>query len=169
MPFGVVRSFHKKFKFLCEVDGFNFFGFQKCSEISAEIAKVEYHEGGALLANKGLGRITVPDVTIERAACADMDCWTWFKLGANLLAQTGATAPQNAKDFTTMQLDRDGTELREIPCTGGQPIKFVAGDWDNEADENVIEKLTVMIDTFDIISLQGGGAPPGGGTISISL
>ncbi len=31
------------------------------------------------------------------------------------------------------------------------PIKFVAGDWDNESDENVIESVTLTYDIFDLV------------------
>ena len=35
---GTPRSFHKKFKFVVEIDGFQHAGFQKCSELSVEVA-----------------------------------------------------------------------------------------------------------------------------------
>src|SRR4029077_14131909 len=92
--FGKPRSFHKKFKFVYEIDGFNFFGFQKCSELSAEIAKIEYHEGGALLANKSPGRVTIPDLTIERAATADNDLCVWFSECVDLITQLGLREDQ---------------------------------------------------------------------------
>lgn len=152
MSFGTPRSFHKKFKFLFEIDGFNYFGFQKCSELSAEIAKIEYHEGGALLADKSPGRVTVADVTIERAATTDNDLWLWFQTVVGLVTQVGLVDPQYKRDGDVSQLDRDGSELRRWGCTGLWPTKFVAGDWDNEADENVIEKATLSIDTFDKIA-----------------
>jgi hypothetical protein len=31
------------------------------------------------------------------------------------------------------------------------PVKFVAGDWDNEADENVIESVTLTYDFFELV------------------
>jgi hypothetical protein len=30
-------------------------------------------------------------------------------------------------------------------------VKFVAGDWDNEADENVIESVTLTYDYFELV------------------
>ena len=50
---GNPRSFHKKFKFLVEIDGVAHAGFQKCSELSVEVANVQYFEGGSLIPNKG--------------------------------------------------------------------------------------------------------------------
>lgn len=149
MAFGTPRSFHKKFKFVFEIDGFDFFGFQKCSELSAEIAKIEYYEGGALLPDKSPGRVKVSDVTIERAATSDNDLFSWFKEVVDQVSQKGLVDPGYKRNGDPVQLDRDGTELRRWACTGLWPTKFVAGDWDNNADENVIEKSTLSMDTFD--------------------
>ena len=49
---GNPRSFHKKFKFIVEVDQVAHAGFQKCSELSVEIANVQYYEGGSLIPTK---------------------------------------------------------------------------------------------------------------------
>ena len=38
---GNPRSFHKKFKFIVEIDDVGHAGFQKCSELSVEVANVE--------------------------------------------------------------------------------------------------------------------------------
>lgn len=149
MSFGTPRSFQKKFKFLYEIDNFNFFGFQKCSELAAEIAIIEYYEGGALIPDKSPGRVKVSDVTIQRAATTDNDLFFWFKQVVDMVQQTGQVDPQYKRDGDVLQLDRDGSELRRWTTTNMWPSKFVAGDWDNEADENVIETSTIVIDTFD--------------------
>jgi hypothetical protein len=46
---GKPRSFHKKFEFAVIVDGLASAAFQKCSELSVEVAKVEYYKGGVLI------------------------------------------------------------------------------------------------------------------------
>lgn len=150
--FGTPRSYHKKFKFLFEIDGFTYFGFQKCSELSAEIAVIEYYEGGAIVADKSPGKVKVSDVTIERAATSDGDLWNWFKQCADMVSELGEKDPLYKRNGDLVQLDRDGTELRRWGATGLWPTKFVAGDWDNEADENVIEKATLALTTFDKIA-----------------
>lgn len=149
MAIGTPRSFHKKFKFVFEIDDFNFFGFQKCSELSAEIAKIEYFEGGALIANKSPGRINVPDITIERGATSDGDMWNWFKEVADMASQLGEVDDDYKREGDMLQQDRDGSELRRWTLNRLWPSKFVAGEWDNEADENVIEKSTLVLDSFD--------------------
>ena len=47
-----------------------------------------------------------------------------------------------------MQQDRDGSPLRRWSLSGAWPVKFVAGAWDNESDENVIESVTLTYDFF---------------------
>ena len=56
---GNPRSFHKKFKFIVEIDDIGHAGFQKCSELSVEVANVQYFEGGSLIPNKKIGRAHV--------------------------------------------------------------------------------------------------------------
>lgn len=149
MPFGTPRIFHKKFKFVVEIDGVQSAHFQKCSELSAEIAKIEYFEGGALIANKSPGRVTIPDITLERGATEDGDLFKWFKDTVDLTSQLGLKEDAIKRTFDIVQIDRNGEELRRFTCNGAWPTKFVAGDWDNEADENVIEKVTLSIDSWD--------------------
>lgn len=46
---------------------------------------------------------------------------------------------------------RDGTTLRRWSFSRAWPVKFVAGDWDNEADESVIESVTLPHDFFEFV------------------
>lgn len=46
---GNPRSFHKKFKFVVEIDDVGHAGFQKSSELSVEVANVQYFESGSLI------------------------------------------------------------------------------------------------------------------------
>ncbi|MCA9528640.1 MAG: phage tail protein, partial [Myxococcales bacterium] len=55
---GNPRSFHKKFKFIVEIDDIGHAGFQTCSELSVEVANVQHFEGGSLIPNKSPGRPT---------------------------------------------------------------------------------------------------------------
>ena len=43
---GNPRSFHKKFKFVVEIDDVGHAGSQKASELSLEVATVQHFEGG---------------------------------------------------------------------------------------------------------------------------
>jgi phage tail-like protein len=146
---GTPRSYFKKFKFIIECDGIVHAGFQKCSELSAEVAKVEYYEGGALIPNKSPGRLTFSDITLERGATIDQDLFKWFQDVANTASGLGLLDPDYKRNLDIVQQDRDGTTLRRWPIVGAWPTKFVAGEWDNESDENVIESVTLTYDYFD--------------------
>lgn len=150
MPVGSPRSFYKKFKFVVEIDGFEFFGFQKCSELSSEVGVVEHREGGTLLADKTPGFVTVPNITLERGATDDEDMFNWYKevvdMNANL--GEGLPEPQFVRDIDIVQLNRDNSDRRRTPVTNTWPRRFVAGEWDNEAEEVVITMLELVIEKF---------------------
>jgi phage tail-like protein len=152
---GQVKSFDKKFKFQVEIDGFASAGFQKCSELSVEIAKVEQWEGGAIVPNKSPGRLTFADVTLERGATRDRDMWIWLSTVAQMaLAGVGSLAvglpdPAYKRHLDIVQYDRDKTVLKRWSLFSAWPVKFVAGEWDNTADENVIESVTLTFDFFE--------------------
>jgi phage tail-like protein len=147
---GNPRTFHKKFKFIVEIDGVASAGFQKCSELSVEVANVQYYEGGALIPNKSPGRLTFADVTLERGATSDRDLFDWFAQVADAAANAGLNEPEFKRNLDIVQQDRDGSTLRRWSLTGAWPVKFVAGEWDNEADENVIESVTLTYDFFEL-------------------
>lgn len=149
------RTFHHKYKFLVEIEGIRSAAFSKCSELEAEIAKIEHYEGGALRPHKMPGRVTVPDITLERGACVDNDLYKWFKETVDLKRQIGKKDVGHGqvggfrRNFRIIQLDRDDSELRSWIVAGAWPDKMTAGDWDNDADEVVIEKITLSIDWFE--------------------
>lgn len=150
MVLGNPRTFHKKFKFVVEIDGFASAGFRKCSELAVEVANVQYYEGGALIPNKSPGRLSFTDVTLERGATSDLDMFRWLSDVAALASGLGLVEPQFKRNLDIVQQDRDGATLRRWQLTAAWPIKFVAGDWDNESDENVIESLTLTYDFFEL-------------------
>jgi phage tail-like protein len=149
---GAARTFHKKFKFIVEIDGLGSAAFQKCSELSVEVANIEYHEGGALIPNKSPGKLKFADVTLERGATQDLDFYVWLLSVADASANVGLVEPAFKRNGRILQQDRDGSTLRPWELYNAWPIKYVAGAWDNEADENVIETLTL---TFDYFTLGG--------------
>jgi phage tail-like protein len=146
---GKQRSYHKKFAFKIEIDGIANTGFQKCSELSVEAAKVEQWEGGAIIPNKSPGRLTMSDVTLEFGSTKDFDVWQWMKQVADAVAGTGAVDPEYKRTLDIIQLDRDGSEIRRWTLTNAWPTKFVAGEWDNTVDENLIQSVTLTYDSFD--------------------
>jgi phage tail-like protein len=148
---GNPRSFHKRFKFVVEADDLTSSGFQKCSELSVEVAKVEYFEGGSIIAHKSPGRLTFSDVTLERGATQDRDLFRWFQDVAITSSGLGLADVNYKRNLDIVQQDRDGVTLRRWSISRAWPTKFVAGEWDNESDENVIESVTLTYDYFELV------------------
>lgn len=146
---GNPRSYHKKFKFLVEVDDLGSSGWASCSELSVEAAKVEYWEGGTVIPNKSPGRLTYSDVDLVRGATQDEDLFEWFQDVATASSGLGLVDDQYKRGVDIVQQDRDGATLRRWGLANGWPTKFVAGEWDNDSDENVMESLTITYDFFD--------------------
>lgn len=147
------RRLDEKFNFLVNVDGMTVFKFQKCSELTREVAKIEYWEGGALIPVKWPGRATVSDVTLERGVGNEIEFDTWARQVVDPGLAGGIGAGQNPIGFSRNMVitNRDRTKLvatRKWNVYGCMPIKYTAGEWDNTVDEVVIEMLTLAIDNF---------------------
>ena len=121
---GNPRSFHKKFKFIVEIDDVGHAGFQKCSELSVEVANVQYFEGGSLIPNKSPGRLTFSDVTLERGATQDRDLFDWFQDVAITSSGLGLTGVNYKRNLDIVQQDRDGTTLRRWSLSRAWPVKL---------------------------------------------
>lgn len=152
MAEGKDRSYYAKFKFVVEIDGVKNAGFQKCSALESEAAIIEYNEGGTLIPNKSLGRLKFSDVTLSRGATDDLDLFSWFDQASDGAANAGAVTSAVKRNLDIVQQARDGSTLRRWRVFGALPMKFKAGDWDNDADENVIEEITLAIDYFKPIA-----------------
>jgi len=143
------RSFDKKFAFLFEIDGFLSAGFSKMSALEVEVAEVKQYEGGRLIPDKSPGRVDFKDITLERGATrADFDAYLWFTSVVNAQANVGLDDPFFKRHGDLIQLDRSGLIIKRWTIFNAWPKMFTAGDWDNNADENVIEKLVICFDYF---------------------
>lgn len=148
---GNPRSYQKKFLFVVEIEGVESAAFQSCSELSAEVAVIEQWEGGRQTPDKSPGRTSVSDITLERGATDDLDLFEWFKEVIAIGANAGLVDNLYKRDMEIILLNRDGSVRRRWSVTGAWPTKFMAGEWDNDADENVIESVTLAIDGFDVV------------------
>lgn len=148
MIVGNPRSFDKKFSFQVQIDGFTSFGFSKCSALEFEVAEIKHYEGGTLIANKSAGRLDFKDITLERGATRDLDMYLWAGNVANAPANIGLTEVLYKRHMDIVQLDRDGTLLKRWSIFNAWPKSFTAGEWDNNSDETVIEKMVLCYDFF---------------------
>lgn len=155
---GGQRELFPKHQFQVEIDTGWWAGFQTCSELSYEIAKIEHYEGGSAIPLKVPGRVTMTDITLERGASTSKKFHDWITQIVNAGSVVGSerrgtgynTPDLYTKEIDIVQLDRDGTtEKRKWTLHKAWPTKYVAGDWDNNADEVVIESLTLTFDYFE--------------------
>ncbi len=68
----------------------------------------------------------------------------WLRRG-RVLEQDGLglTVIDYKRNLGIVQQERDGTTLRRWRLTRAWPVKSVAGEWGNEANENLIESVTL--------------------------
>lgn len=140
---GKPRSYHKGFLFQVEILGVESARFQYAGPLKLEVAVIEQWEGGAIAADTSPGRVKTPTVTLKRGVTSDIDLWKWMKQVANIAANSGVVDDEYKRTFDIVQLDRDGTELRRWTLHDAWPSSLTAGEWDNTADKNVIEEVTL--------------------------
>ena len=148
---GRPRTFYKRFKFIVEIDGVAVSKWTKAGPLEHETAVVEQHEGGSLIPVKEPGRVKFSDLNLERGATSDRDFFNWAKLVSDVAANSGEVGEEYKKNLDIVQQDRDGTTLCRWRVYNAWPTKFKAGDWDNDADENVMESGTLTYDYYDVI------------------
>ena len=147
---GTPRSFHHKSSFVVEVPGLGSAAFASMGELSVEAAVVTHWEGGRLIPYKAPGRLTFADVDLQRGATKDRDLYDWFLEVANVASGRGLPDASYKRSVDAVQLDRDGATLRRWTLYGAWPSKFVAGEWDNDSDDVVIESVTLTYDYFTL-------------------
>lgn len=147
---GEPRHFHSRFRFLVEIDGVGSAAFQSCSDLKAEIAKIEYYEGGVIVPFKEPGRMSVADLTIERAATKDADLFAWFQSTSSAALNGGLRSPFFKRTGSVVQFDRDNRTLRRWQLSGLWPTSFTAGAWDNGSDEFTMEQVVLTYDFFQL-------------------
>ena len=154
MSFGENRDLSLKHKFLLVSNKFGFSEWQKASELSFEIAEVQYFEGGALIPIKVPGRITYSDLTLDRGVSDKFDLHNWALQVGNAALDRGGKGLANPRfktdDFALIQRELDNETKRAWDVIGAWPKKYVAGDWDNTADEVTMEQLVLVYDYFAV-------------------
>jgi len=94
--------------------------------------------------------LTFSDVDLERGAPKDRDLYDWFLEVANAASGFGLPDAAYKRSVDIVQLDRDGETLRRWTLFNAWPSKFVAGEWDNDSDDVVIESITLTYDYFTL-------------------
>lgn len=151
------RDLYGRFKFRMYINGFQSAAFAKCSGLSLTTAKIEYREGGALVAFKEPGLVEYEDLSFERGISQDEDFYQWVldvvDVAAALPGGIGLVSPGFKKDLLIHQMERDNTPVVEWRVYSAFPLKFVSGEFDNHANEVTIESLTACYHYWERRSL----------------
>jgi hypothetical protein len=81
-------------------------------------------------------------VTLERGALAGEDRFRWVEDLAVTSSGLSLTDHDDKRVLDIVRQNRDGITRRRWTLTRAWPVKFFAGEWDDESDENGIEWLT---------------------------
>lgn len=147
---GKPRNYDKKFLFKIEIEGLEVGWFETCGEISAEMGVVEQHEGGSIVvADQSPGKYKAAEVELGIGATSNDELYQWWLQVIDAAANAGEPDAEYKKSVVVVSLDRDGTEKKRTTLYEAWPKKYVAGEWDAKAEENVIEKVTLVYKRFD--------------------
>lgn len=141
---GTPRNYDQKWNFRVEIEGTVVGWFVSCSELSDESSVIEQHEGGnPNVADQSPGKVKFTPVTLAIGSTDNTELYAWRQEVIDATAGTGLPNDEYKRTVTIIQLDRDGSEKRQWILSRAWPSKYVAGDWDGKADENVIEQVTL--------------------------
>lgn len=145
---GEVRRFHHKYRWYLQASDFERAAFMDCSELAAEVAKIEHWEGGGLTPYREPGRTTFSDITLTRGVTDDRDLYDWFLLVVDAGANAGVDIPWFKKDIDIVQLSRSGITQYRWQILGAWPTKISVGEWNNDEDGLTMESITLTFDLF---------------------
>lgn len=149
---GKHRDKFGRFKFLVDIDGFKSFAFQSAEGLKHNIAKIEYWEGGSIIAYKEPGLVTFDDLALSRGVAYEQEMYDWVIATVDLVTYAviprggrggGQRAPGYEKDLTVQQLERDNTLAIEYDVFEAFPVDYTASGFDNTSNEISMESLTL--------------------------
>lgn len=146
---GTVQPYHKAWDFTIEIDGITKGGWSECSELKKTIEKQEYGVGGDPLAENIPHKIKVEPVTLKRGAGLDLELYQRFHNLEKHLSEGGTTDPYEF-DFEIVQR-YNGAEVRRWACERGWIGEFVAGAWDWNKNEIVIESIMINMKNWKLV------------------
>lgn len=151
---GAPRNYDQKFNFGIEIDDIDIAWFSAMSSLEAEVGVVEQHEGGSLnVADQAPGKVKFAEVTLSVGATDNRQLYDWWlqviDAGSGVNG-TGLTAGKYKRNVSLVQRDRDGTTKRRWDLYEAWPRKFVAGEWDGNAEENAIQQVVLVFKRFEL-------------------
>lgn len=144
-------NFHDKARFLVEIPGFAYAGFQDCSDIQTLFAKKQYNDGASPTAFKKPGKEEYPPVTFTQGSSENDDIEQWYEATKASVRGYGGPPDSVKKDITIAQIDETGARVREVVLFRAHISMFIAGQWDaNDKEGFVIKSMEVEYDENDV-------------------
>lgn len=139
-----MSTYHKKYAFRVEIDGIDVASFRTAGPLKVNIGVVEENEGGSLAPTKELGKVSFDNVTLSKGKTDSRELWDW--------AKSAIEGDDDAaeKDLAIVQTNRAGEEINRWEILSAKPAGFLAGEWDADAEENIIEEMELSIESYDL-------------------
>ena len=134
--------YDKRYAFRLEFDGIPQAAFTTCGPLEATTEEVTQAEGGALSDNKEPGKVVYAPITCTRGTTANRDLYEWWK-------RINQDGEDDFKDFSVVQTDRAGTEIRRYNVFGTWPMRNKMGEWDASVSENNIEEIELSVSRIE--------------------
>lgn len=149
---GKQRSYHKKFAFAVEIDGLEIAWFNSISSLEGEVDIVEQREGGSILvADQSPGLLKHPPLSLKVGSTDNDELYNWWLQVADAEANGGEPDEQYKRNISIVEKERDGiTVLRRWDLFQCWPNKFVAGEWDAGASENLMQEVSIVYKRFKL-------------------
>ena len=137
---------YRSFNFRVEIDGIAEAQFAEVVVPDAEIAVVEYREGGdpTSAARKLPGRVRYGNLVLKRGVTADLSLYQWFRALVN-----GDFQPRNA---VIVLLDAERQPVRRWLARDTWPAKYTGPTLTAAADEVAIETMELAVTQIEIES-----------------
>ncbi len=158
----------QQMRFTVSIPGVQGAKFRDMSELSAEVAESQIFHGGSPIPFKAPARVTMSDVTLSRGAINNGSLFRWYADTVQGLI-TGAAPEAFKRPINIFERSRSGKILNVWNLVGCWVKKYVAGEWNNESDDFVIEQVVLAYDYFVPVRLEGAPTPEAFSVIASAL
>lgn len=146
---GAPRSHEDRYNVTVEIDGIAVAAFTTVSELSMEVEVIEYREGGQLAPSKSPGLVNFPNITLSRGVVFnDSDLYNWMRQVVDVDANKGLIDNEYKRTLDIVVRDRDKSVLKRWRVKNAWPRKYVAGEWDSNANEKTMESVELAHEGF---------------------
>lgn len=147
------------------IAGFKVGKFTKSDLPKVEFGEVKHAPGGSGFDQKAAGRASFKDISLENGVAQDnpeLDLMEWvrqvmqFNATGGLGAIGGLPVPSTQpfgymRDVDIVLYNRAGKKVKTYTLYGAWPKEADFGELDGSSEDNVIEKMTLCFQYFDVV------------------